>query len=173
MEPGTPGAEPTNWGSFFMGSSWAFDPASREYYLHLFARQQPDLNWENPAVREAVYDMMRWWVDRGVDGFRMDVINLISKTLPLVDGPETPGMGGLCYDPAMVKDGPRLEEFLREMNQAVGIDAKALFSVGEMVQVDIDHARRYTDPANAELGMVFTFEHRVGEQTLAVRGDGR
>ena len=159
MEPGTPGAEPTNWGSFFMGSSWAFDPASREYYLHLFARQQPDLNWENPAVREAVYDMMRWWVDRGVDGFRMDVINLISKTLPLVDGPETPGMGGLCYDPAMVKDGPRLEEVLREMNRAVGIDAKALFSVGEMVQVDIDHARRYTDPANAELGMVFTFEH--------------
>lgn len=159
MEPGTPGAEPTNWGSFFLGPGWTFDPASGEYYLHLFAPQQPDLNWENPAVREAVYDMMRWWVDRGVDGFRMDVINLISKTFPLVDGPETPGMGGLCYDPSLVTDGPRLEEFLREMNQAVGIDAKALFSVGEMVQVDIDHARRYTDPAHAELGMVFTFEH--------------
>ena len=84
--PATPGAEPTNWGSFFSGPTWEYDEATGEYYLHLFSRKQPDLNWENPEVREAVYAMMRWWLDRGVDGFRMDVINMISKELPLPDG---------------------------------------------------------------------------------------
>ena len=90
MEPGQPGAEPTNWQSFFSGSAWELDPASGEYFLHLFSRRQPDLNWENPKVREAVYAMMRRWLDRGVDGFRMDVINFISKESPdgsLPDGP--------------------------------------------------------------------------------------
>ena len=76
-QPGTPGAEPTNWGSFFSGPAWQHDPASDEYYLHLFSRRQPDLNWENPEVRQAVFQMMRWWLERGVDGFRMEVINLI------------------------------------------------------------------------------------------------
>ena len=76
---GDPGAEPTNWQSFFSGPTWDFDEASGEYYLHLFDRKQPDLNWENPEVRQAIYAMMRWWLDRGVDGFRMDVINMISK----------------------------------------------------------------------------------------------
>ena len=79
MAAGDPGAEPTNWRSFFSGPAWELDEASGEYYLHLFSRKQPDLNWENPEVREAVYAMMRWWLDRGVDGFRMDVINMISK----------------------------------------------------------------------------------------------
>jgi oligo-1,6-glucosidase len=83
---GEPGAEPTNWRSFFSGPVWEYDAASGEYYLHLFSRRQPDLNWENPEVRDAVYAMMRWWLDRGVDGFRMDVINFISKALPLRDG---------------------------------------------------------------------------------------
>ena len=78
---GAPGAEPTNWGSFFSGPAWEYDDASGEYYLHLFGRKQPDLNWENPEVRAAVHAMMRWWLDRGVDGFRMDVINFISKEL--------------------------------------------------------------------------------------------
>ena len=81
MEPGQPGAEPTNWVSFFSGPAWEFDPATGEYYLHLFARKQPDLNWENPQVRAAVYRMMRGWVERGVDGFRMDVVNFISKVV--------------------------------------------------------------------------------------------
>jgi oligo-1,6-glucosidase len=159
IAPGTPGAEPTNWGSYFMGSAWEFDPARGEYFLHLFSRKQPDLNWENPEVRQAVYSMMNWWVQRGVDGFRMDVINLISKTLPLADGEPTPGMGGLCYDPALVTNGPRLEEFLKEMNAAVGISARELFTVGEMLMVDLDQARRYTARDADELGMVFTFEH--------------
>ena len=86
FEPGTPGAEPTNWRSSFSGPAWAYDEATGEYYLHLFAVGQPDLNWENPEVRKAVHAMMRWWLDRGVDGFRMDVINMISKHPDLPDG---------------------------------------------------------------------------------------
>ena len=157
-EAGTPGAEPTNWGSFFSGPGWEFDPASGEYYLHLFSRKQPDLNWENAEVRHAVYQMMRWWLDRGVDGFRMDVINLISKTYPLADGPVN-GPGGLCYDPSLVVEGPRLHEFLQEMNREVGITAKDLFTVGEMILVNVDQARSHTAADAGELGMVFTFEH--------------
>lgn len=158
FEPGTPGAEPTNWGSFFSGPGWQFDPSSRQYYLHLFSPKQPDLNWENPAVRQEIYAMMRAWVERGVDGFRMDVINLISKTYPLADGPAN-GPGGLCYDPTLVVEGPRLHEFLREMNREVGIAERDLFSVGEMILVDVEQARSHTDPDAGELGMVFTFEH--------------
>src|SRR5689334_20400608 len=92
MQPGTPGAEPTNWGSVFGGPAWEYDETTGEYYLHLFSRKQPDLNWENPEVRTAVYDMMNWWLDRGVDGFRMDVINFISKRQSLPDGPKAEGM---------------------------------------------------------------------------------
>lgn len=157
FEPGTPGAEPTNWGSFFSGRGWTFDPASGEYYLHLFSPRQPDLNWENSDVRAEIYAMMRRWLDRGVDGFRFDVINLISKTLPLVDGPAGPD--GVCYDPSMVTEGPRLHEFLKELNREVGIDERQLFTVGEMVRVNSADARSHTDPAAGELGMVFTFEH--------------
>jgi len=157
-EPGTPGAEPTNWGSFFSGSTWEYDPASHQYFLHLFSPKQPDLNWENPGVRQAVHQMMRWWVERGVDGFRMDVINLISKTYPLRDGVVN-GPDGLSYDPSLVIEGPRLHEFLHEMNTEVGLSERDLFSVGEMILVNADQARSHTDEAAGELGMVFTFEH--------------
>jgi oligo-1,6-glucosidase len=157
-EPGTPGAEPTNWSSFFSPSAWEYDEASGEYYLHLFTRKQPDLNWENPEVRQAVYAMMRWWVDRGVDGFRMDVINLISKPVELRDLPARPGHA--YADPAMeVAHGPRLQEFLREMNDEVGLDRHRLLTVGEMPGSTIADARAITDPANGMLDMVFTFEH--------------
>ena len=158
FEPGTPGAEPTNWESAFSGSAWEYDGRSGEYYLHLFGRRQPDLNWENPQVREAVYAMMRWWVDRGVDGFRMDVINLISKDPELVDGvpPE-----GRALAPAFdsVANGPRLHEFLQEMNARVGLTADRLLTVGEMPGSSLQLARDVTDPARGELNMVFTFEH--------------
>ncbi|HKS00630.1 MAG TPA: alpha-amylase family glycosyl hydrolase, partial [Arthrobacter sp.] len=90
--PGMPGAEPNNWGSAFSGPAWEYDESTGEYYLHLFSRKQPDLNWENPEVRAAVYDMMNWWLDRGVDGFRMDVINFISKEQSLPDGAKAEGM---------------------------------------------------------------------------------
>ena len=124
FEGGAPGAEPTNWESAFSGSAWAYDERSGEYYLHLFSRKQPDLNWENPEVREAVYAMMRRWVDRGVDGFRMDVINLISKQPELADGTVPAGQ---VFAPAFesVANGPRLHEYLQEMNREVGLSAGA------------------------------------------------
>jgi oligo-1,6-glucosidase len=157
--PGTPGAEPTNWESFFSGPCWAWDEAAGQYYLHLFSRKQPDLNWENPEVRQAIYAMMRWWLDRGVDGFRMDVIDMISKDTSLPDTRPRPGsrygFGGqyfLC--------GPRNHEFLQEMYREVfaGRDAHVL-TVGEMPGVTIAEAALFTAPARRELDMVFQFEH--------------
>ncbi|HEY5820445.1 MAG TPA: alpha-glucosidase [Propionibacteriaceae bacterium] len=171
FEPGTPGAEPTNWGSFFSGSAWQFDPASGEYFMHLFSRKQPDLNWENPEVRQAVYAMMRWWVDRGVDGFRMDVINLISKTGEPADG--TPGPDGFAHCLEYVANGPRLEEFLREMNAEVGLDERNLITVGEMPASTIELARSVTDPDHHELNMVFTFEHVSLDADLGSKFDIR
>jgi oligo-1,6-glucosidase len=162
-EPGHPGAEPTNWVSFFSGSSWELDPTTGEYYLHLFTRKQPDLNWENPEVREAVYSMMRWWLDRGVDGFRMDVINLISKAVgddgSLPDGPSTHG-GEFGDGSPHYTCGPRIHEFLAEMHREVfsGSD-RPLLTVGEMPGVDVADAVLFTDPARAEVDMVFQFEH--------------
>ncbi|WP_344372553.1 alpha-glucosidase [Agromyces tropicus] len=155
---GEPGAEPTNWESFFSGSTWAWDEASGEYYLHLFDVKQPDLNWENPEVREAVYDMMRWWLDRGVDGFRMDVINLISKHPHLPDGPVRSGRrygdGGAAYT-----SGPRLHEFLQEMHREVFDGRDGLITVGETPGVTLEEALRFTDPERREVDMVFQFEH--------------
>lgn len=156
--PGTTGAEPTNWESFFSGPTWTFDERSGEYYLHLFARKQPDLNWENPEVRQAVYTMMRWWLDRGVDGFRMDVINLISKHSDLPDG--LPRPGGLGDGFPYFNCGPRLHEFLREMHEEVFAGRPShVLTIGEMPGVDLADARIATDPANGELDMVFQFEH--------------
>ena len=157
-EPGSPGAEPTNWESVFSGPAWQLDEATGEYYLHLFSRKQPDLNWENPEVRQAIYAMMRRWVARGVDGFRMDVIDLISRDPALPDGPVPPG-GRFGTSYGAVANGPRLEEYLAEMNREVGLSAGHLLTVGEMPSSTIDLARRVTDPSRHELDMVFTFEH--------------
>jgi oligo-1,6-glucosidase len=163
MQPGQPGAEPTNWQSFFSGSAWELDEASGEYYLHLFARKQPDLNWENPQVREAVYAMMRRWLDRGVDGFRMDVINFISKAVS-ADGtlPDGPVLAGGPYGDgsAAFICGPRIHEFLAEMHREVFAGREeALLTVGEMPGVTVEDAALFTDPARAEVDMVFQFEH--------------
>lgn len=157
--PGAPGAEPNNWASLFSGSAWEHDPASDEYYLHLFSRRQPDLNWENPTVRAAVHDVMRWWLDRGVDGFRMDVINLVSKDPALPDGRVAVGASYGDGFPHVV-GGPRLHEYLQEMHREVfaGRD-RCLLTVGEMPGVTVEQARRHTDPARRELDMVFQFEH--------------
>src|ERR671926_1832563 len=163
MTAGQPGAEPTNWHSFFSGPTWELDEASGEYYLHLFAREQPDLNWENPEVRQAVYAMMRDWLDRGVDGFRMDVCNMISKDVApdgsLRDGPPLPGLPYgdgtgtfLC--------GPRIHEFLQEMHREVFAGRPdRLLTVGEMPGVTVEEARLFTDQARGEVDMVFQFEH--------------
>ena len=167
---------PTNWGSAFSGPAWTLDETTGQHYLHLFAPEQPDLNWENPEVREAVYAMMRWWLDRGVDGFRMDVINMISKRLvdgELQDSPlgeEHPGTpGGIDVtvhgDPAPhVMNGPRIHEFLAEMRREVFAGRLTAFgeapvTIGETPVTTVEHGRLYTDPARGELDMVFTFEH--------------
>jgi len=159
-EPGAPGAEPTNWKSFFSGPAWEYDAATGEYYLHLFSRKQPDLNWENPAVRRAVFEMMNRWVARGVDGFRMDVINLISKrTNPdgsLPDG--VPGADGLGDVRPFVMNGPRIHEHLQEMHHEV-LEGRNLMTVAEAPGSTVADARLYCDPARREVNMVFTFEH--------------
>jgi len=158
-DPGTPGAEPTNWESHFSGPAWAFDEATGQYYMHIFSPKQPDLNWENPEVRQAVFAMMRWWLDRGVDGFRMDVINMISKDTSL---PDTEPRPGSPYGPgeAHFICGPRNHEFLKEMFREVfaGRDAHVL-TVGEMPGVTVHEAVLFTDPERHELDMVFQFEH--------------
>jgi len=158
MHGGDPGAEPTNWGSFFSGSAWEYDPDTGEYYLHLFSRKQPDLNWENTEVRQAVYEMMRWWLDRGVDGFRMDVINMISKDTSLPDGHPHIGLWG-DGSPFYIS-GPRLHEYLQEMHREVFAGRQGqLLTVGEMPGCTVEEARLFTDPARAEVDMVFQFEH--------------
>jgi oligo-1,6-glucosidase len=172
MEPGAHGAEPTNWEASFSGSAWEFDEGTGEYYLHLFSRKQPDLNWENPQVREAVYAMMRWWLDRGVDGFRMDVINMISKDTSLPDGHLT--HGGLYGDGSPhYLCGPRIHEFLQEMHREV-FEGRTdrLLTVGEMPGVTVEEARLFTDPTRREVDMVFQFEH-VGLDHGAQKWDRR
>jgi len=159
LTPGTPGAEPTNWESHFSGPTWTWDERTGQYYLHIFSRKQPDLNWENPEVRQAVYAMMRWWLDRGVDGFRMDVINMISKDTSL---PDTQPRPGSRYGPGdqYFTCGPRNHEFLQEMYREVfaGRDAHVL-TVGEMPGVTIPQAVLFTAPGRHELDMVFQFQH--------------
>lgn len=156
---GEPGAEPTNWGSAFSGPAWTLDPASGQYYLHLFAPQQPDLNWENADVRSAVYDMMNWWLDLGVDGFRMDVINYISKDPSLPDGVVPAGALWGDGGPHFIS-GPRIHDYLQEMHREVFSGRTAdLITVGEMPGATLDEARLFTDPARQELDMIFQFEH--------------
>lgn len=155
-EPGTPGAEPDDSRAAFAPSAWTYDAVSSQYYLGMFSPGQPDLNWENEQVRQAVYAMMRWWVERGVDGFRMDVINLISKPADLTSGePINPDAANF----RQIANGPRLDEFLVEMNREVGLDEHNLITVGEMPGATVEVAQRVTNPARKELNMVFTFEH--------------
>jgi oligo-1,6-glucosidase len=170
------GGPPTNWESFFSGSAWELDPASGEYYLHLFSRKQPDLNWENPQVRAAVHAMMRWWLDRGVDGFRMDVINLLSKVVgPGGELPDGPVREGYAFGSgfAFYNCGPRIHEFLAEMHREVfGSRPGTFLTVGEMPGVTLEEARLFTDPARREVDMVFQFEH-VGLDQGATKWDLR
>lgn len=157
--PPREGGEPNNWGSFFSGPAWEHDDASDAYYLHLFSPKQPDLNWENPDLRQAVHAMMRWWLERGVDGFRMDVINLISKDPELPDG-ELRGDGPYGDGSPHYVCGPRIHDYLQEMHREVFARYPGrLLTVGEMPGVTVEQARLFTDPRRAELDMVFQFEH--------------
>ncbi|WML57627.1 alpha-glucosidase [Neobacillus sp. PS2-9] len=154
---GKDGKEPNNWGSFFSGPAWDYDEATKEYYLHLFAKKQPDLNWEHPALREEVYRMMRFWLDKGIDGFRMDVINMISKQPGLPDGVQ--GEGQFYGDGSpFYMNGPRIHEFLKEMNQEV-LTHYPIMTVGEMPGTTPEDAILYTNPERNEVNMIFTFEH--------------
>jgi oligo-1,6-glucosidase len=155
--PGKDGREPNNWASHFGGSAWQYDPVTGEYYLHLFSKKQPDLNWENPQVRAEVYAMMHWWLKRGVDGFRMDVINMISKVPGLPDAPVvTPDR----YQPGgrYFINGPRLLEYLDEMKREV-LSHYDILTVGETPQVSTQDALRLVDSETGALNMVFQFEH--------------
>lgn len=134
--------------AYFGGGAWEWVEARQQYFFHQFSKKQPDLNWENPDVRAAVYKMMNWWIDRGVDGFRMDVINLISKDWSKKDQ----GTWQMC------QNGPKVHEWLQEMNREV-LRGKNLITVGEMPGASVEWARDYTNPERNELNMVFTFEH--------------
>lgn len=148
---GKTGGAPNNWSSWFSGPAWEYDAETDQYYLHIFSKKQPDLNWENPAVRDEVYDMMTWWLDKGVDGFRMDVISLISKTPGLPDG--TNGdLTPLC------NNGPRVHEYLREMRARV-LSQYDCMTVGETPNVTPALAKLYAGFDRGELDMVFQFAH--------------
>ncbi|MBP3475108.1 MAG: alpha-glucosidase [Lachnospiraceae bacterium] len=153
---GKEGKEPNNWGSCFGGSAWKYDEATDQYYLHLFSQKQPDLNWENDSVRKSVFDMMTWWCDKGIDGFRMDVISLISKVQEFPDG--TVGKSGYGDFGPYCANGPRVHEFLREMNREV-LSKYDLITVGECSGVTIEEAKKYASSSGDELNMVFQFEH--------------
>ncbi len=147
---------PNNWGSSFGGSAWEYDASREQFYLHLFSKKQPDLNWENPKVREAIYAMMTWWCEKGIDGFRMDVINFISKDLSFPDGETHGGLYG-DFSPYSI-NGPRIHEFLKEMHEKV-LKHYPLMTVGEMPGVSVEQAQAYTDMDEHEVQMVFQFEH--------------
>ncbi|AIC93755.1 alpha,alpha-phosphotrehalase [Shouchella lehensis] len=147
--------EPTNWQSKFGGSAWKWNEATQDYYLHLFDVTQADLNWENETMRQHVYDMMHFWFEKGIDGFRLDVINLISKDqrFPNDDGSVAPGDGRKFYT-----DGPRVHEFIHEMNQQV-LSKYDSMTVGEMSSTTIEDCINYSNPERQELSMTFNFHH--------------
>ena len=150
------GHEPNNWGSSFSGSAWEWDEKTQMYYLHCFSKKQPDLNWENPKVRDDVFAMMDWWCRKGIDGFRMDVISMISKKDGLPDVATDGGLYGNCMYGTC--NGPHVHEYLQEMNQRV-LSKYDLMTVGECAGVTIEEAKKYANAEGTELNMVFQFEH--------------
>lgn len=155
-QDGVNGGAPNNWQSKFGGSAWQYDEKTDEYYLHLFDVTQADLNWENPKLRERIYDMMNFWLDKGVDGFRLDVINLISKNQSFPnDTLETATDDGRKF----YTDGPRIHEFLKEMNREVFSRRPHALTVGEMSSTSIENCVKYTKPEEQEMNMIFSFHH--------------
>ncbi|MEI6970766.1 MAG: alpha-glucosidase [bacterium] len=155
-QPHSGGKPPNNWLSHFSGSAWELDAASGEYYLHLFSRKQPDLNWENPAVRKAVYDMMHWWYRKGIDGFRMDVINMIAKASGLPDAPVPPGPNPPEFVPGPYCNNPGIHDLLKEMNREVLRHYDAM-TVGEIHGVNAVTGLEYVAYDSAELKGLFQF----------------
>ena len=149
------GSLPNNWGSCFSGPAWEYDKTTDMYFLHLFSKKQPDLNWDNPAVRQDVFDMINWWLKKGVDGFRMDVISLISKEPGLPD--KEPGINGYATFNVSA-NGPHVHEYLQEMRQKALNNADTI-TVGECSGVTLEEAKKYARSDEKELNMVFQFEH--------------
>ncbi len=149
-DPAPDGGPPTNWVSKFGGNAWEYDEQTGQYYLHLFDVTQADLNWENPHLRQEIYAMMRWWFEKGMDGFRLDVVNLLSKDQSFPQAPE--GTDGRQF----YTDGPRIHEYLHEMNTEA---FRGKLTVGEMSSTTVEHCVRYTRPENQELDMTFSFHH--------------
>lgn len=146
---------PSNWTSFFSGSAWEFDELTEEYYLHLFSKKQPDLNWENPKVRQEMHNIMHFWFKKGVDGFRIDVLPFISKRL------DFPAIDPNNFEKAIVEvyaNGPRLHEYLREINQEVSAKYD-IMTMGEGIGVKPDNALDYVGENRAELNMLYHFDH--------------
>lgn len=156
--PGKNGKEPNNWASFFTPSAWEYNEATDEYYLHLFSKKQPDLNWHNPAVREEIYEMMTWWLDKGADGFRMDVINLLCKTPGLPDAIGEKDMNGYVFPDKHIANIEPVHQYLQEMAKTVYAD-KDIFTVGECLYMDTEEGRKYTAGKDRELHAVFSFSH--------------
>lgn len=148
---GVPETPPNNWQSKFGGSAWQYDESSKQYYLHLFAKEQADLNWENPKVRHEVKKVISFWAEKGIDGFRLDVINLISKDQSFPN--DDIGDGRRFYT-----DGPRVHEYLQEISEAV-FQKYGVVTVGEMSSTSIEHCQKYSDQSAKELSMVFNFHH--------------
>lgn len=155
-DPKADGSEPNNWGSSFCGSAWEYSEQRGQYFLHFYSRRQPDLNWENPKVRKEVYDLMKFWMEKGADGWRMDVIASISKEQDFSDYPEEEGRK--YYTGKYHSNGPRLHEFIQEMNREV-LSKYDCMTVGEAPGSTPEVARLFTDPDRKELNMIFTFEH--------------
>lgn len=155
-DPKEDGSEPNNWGSVFSGSAWKYDETTGQYYMHTFSKKQPDLNWENPKVRQEIYDLMNFWVEKGVDGWRMDVIGSISKKPNFPDYPNPEGRKYICGD--YQANGPKLHEYIQEMHREV-LGKYDCMTVGEANNSGLEDALLYTKPERKELNMIFTFEH--------------
>jgi oligo-1,6-glucosidase len=153
---GKNGLPPNNWGSVFGGSAWEYDESTQEYYLHLFSKKQPDLNWENPRVREDIYKMMKWWLNKGIDGFRMDTVNMFSKVPSLPDGKIIEGYKYGDGSPYFL-NGPNIHKYLQEMNKKV-LSKYDIMTVGETPGTTPQIAAKYVNRDRHELDMVFHFE---------------
>jgi oligo-1,6-glucosidase len=161
-KPGKKGTPPNNWPSIFGGSAWEWNEATKEYYLHLFTRKQPDLNWENPNMRQEIYKMMRFWLDKGVDGFRMDVIPFISKQQDFPDlNFSKPTLAEMAD--GIIATGPRLHEYLQEMNREV-LSKYNIYTVGEAAGVSLNRAMDYIHPSRRELQTIYHFEHMEADR---------
>lgn len=156
-DPKPDGTEPSNLGSAFGGSAWTYVAERKQYYLHLFSEQQPDLNWNNVKVRQSIYHMMKFWLDKGVDGFRMDSISLISKPEKFDNVPleNYQRYGAYYYN---ISNGPHIHEYLQEMNSEV-LSKYNIITIGETPHTTPEEAKKYVDPYRNELDMVFQFEH--------------